>query len=68
MHRNEPKTSPILWWPPKNIHKISIPPKNIYFSENPKNNEIQNFEPPPPQNSPSLRMREISEYTLPPLG
>ena len=29
---------------PKNIHKIFIP-RNIYFSENPQNIEIQNFEP-----------------------
>ena len=40
-----PKYSPILWWPPKNIQKISIPQKNINFSENPKHIEIQNFEP-----------------------
>ena len=45
MHRNDPQTSPILWWPPKNIHKICIPKKNIHFSQNPKNIEIQNFEP-----------------------
>ena len=31
--------------PPKNIHKIFIPPKNIHFSDTPKNIEIQNFEP-----------------------
>ena len=30
---------------PKKIHKTYKPPKNIYFSENPKNIEIQNFEP-----------------------
>ena len=30
---------------PKNIHKIFIPQKNINYSENPKNIEIQNFEP-----------------------
>ena len=29
----------------KNIHKNFIPQKNIHFSENPKNIEIQNFEP-----------------------
>ena len=32
--------------PPKNIHKIFIIPQKIFiFSENPKNIEIQNFEP-----------------------
>ena len=31
--------------PPKKIHKIFIPPKNIHFSENPKKFEIQNFKP-----------------------
>ena len=36
MHRKDPQTSLILWWPQKNIHKIFIPPKNIHFSENPK--------------------------------
>ena len=30
---------------PKNIHKIFIP-KKIHVSEDPKNIEIQNFEPP----------------------
>ena len=29
----------------KKYHKIVIPPKIIHFSENPKNIEIQNFEP-----------------------
>ena len=35
---------------PQNLHA----PKNIHFSENPKNIEIQNFEPQ--KNGPSLRM------------
>ena len=39
-----PKYSPILWWPQKK-YQIFISPKNIRFSENPKNIEIQNFEP-----------------------
>ena len=39
-----PKYSPILWWPQK-LSTKSPYPKNIYFSENPKNIEIQNFEP-----------------------
>ena len=30
-----PKYRPILWWRPKNIHKIFIPPKKFFF-ENPK--------------------------------
>ena len=40
---------------PQNLHTQ----KNIYFSENPKNIEIQNFEP---KNDLSLRIYEISEY------
>ena len=44
LHRNDLQTSPILWWPPKNIHKIFIPPKNIHLKTK-KNIEIQNFEP-----------------------
>ena len=40
------KYSPTLWWPPKNIHKISIP-KNILFSEPPP--------PPPPQKKKILK-------------
>ena len=38
-----PKTSPILWWPPKNIHKIFIPLS--IFLKTKKNMEIQNFDP-----------------------
>ena len=45
LHRNDPQTSPILWWPPKNIHKIFIPQKNIHFLKTPKNIEIQKFTP-----------------------
>ena len=30
-----PKYSPILWWPPKNIHKIFVPPKKYSFFWNP---------------------------------
>ena len=41
LHRNDPQTSPILWWPQKNIHKIFIPPpppqKKIIFLKTPKN-------------------------------
>ena len=40
-----PKYSPILWWPPKNIHKIFIPPNILIFLKTPKNIENQNFEP-----------------------
>ena len=36
---------------PLNLHA----PKNIHFSENPQNIEIQNFEP---KNGPSIRMYE----------
>ena len=43
------------------------PPQNIHFSENSKNIEIQNFEPPPPKkNSPSLRMCENIRVPPPP--
>ena len=45
MHRNDPKYSPILWWPQKNIHKIFIPQKILNFLKTPKNVEIKNFEP-----------------------
>ena len=31
-----PKYSPILWWPPKNIHKIFIPQKYSFFWKPPK--------------------------------
>ena len=49
---------------PKNIHKIFIPKKILYFLKTPKNIEIQNFEPP--KNGPSLRMCEnISNKLLP---
>ena len=41
----------------------SLYPENIYFSENPKNIENQNLEPP--KNDPSLRMYE---NIRPPLG
>ena len=50
------KYSPILWWPPKNIHIIFIPQKIFIFLKTPKNIEIQNFEPP--KNGQSLRMYE----------
>ena len=50
---------------PKNIHKIFIPPKNIHFSQNHQNIEIQNFEPP--KNSPGLRMCENIRVPPPPL-
>ena len=31
LHRNYPKYSPILWWPPKKIHKIFTPQKIFIF-------------------------------------
>ena len=40
------KYSPILWWPPKNIHKIFIPQKILIFLKIQKNIEMHNFEPP----------------------
>ena len=45
---------------PQNLHT----PQNNNFSENPKNIEIQNFEPP--KNSPSLRMCENIRVQSPP--
>ena len=50
----------------KNIHKIFIPPKNVHFSENPKNIEIQNFEPQ--KMGRAYVCVKISEYPPPPLG
>ena len=44
MHINGPKTSPALWWPPKNVHEIFITPKIFIFMKTPKNFEVQNFE------------------------
>ena len=38
-----PKYSLILWWPPKNNHKILIPQIVIIFLKATKNIEIQNF-------------------------
>ena len=70
MLRNDSQISPILWWPPKNIHKIFIPQKDIHFSENPPkywNSEFWTLKkpeptyvwkyqstPPPPPAGPSL--------------
>ena len=47
---------------PQNLHT----PKNIHFSENPKNIEIQIFEPP--KSDPSLRMYETIRAPPPPPG
>ena len=46
----------------KNIHKIFILQKNIYFSENPQNIEIQNFERKKKMNRAYVCM-QISEYS-----
>ena len=61
-----PKTSPILGWPQKNIHKIFRPKKIFFFLKTPKNIEIQNFYPP--KNGPSLRMCENIRVPPPPWG
>ena len=45
-----PNYSPIVWWPPKNSHKIFIPQKIFIFLKTPKNIEIQNFDLPPKKN------------------
>ena len=66
LHRNDPQTSPILWWSQKNIHKIFIPPKNIHFSENQK--KYWNSEFWTPKNRPSLRMCENIRVPPPPPG
>ena len=58
-----PKYSPILWWPPKNIHKIFIPPKIFIFLKTPKNIEIQNFEPK--KMTRAYVCMKISEYPPP---
>ena len=45
MNRNDPQTSPILWWPPKkyppNLH---TPQKIFIFLKTQNNIETQNFE------------------------
>ena len=64
MHRNDTQTSPILWWPQKNIHKIFIPPKDIYFSQNRK--KYWNSEYWTQKNGPSLRMCENIRVPAPP--
>ena len=45
MYRNYPQKCPNLWWT-QNLSIILLYPKNIIFSEIPKNIEIHNFEPP----------------------
>ena len=73
MHRNDPEYSPILWWQPpppqkkkkkKKISSKSSYPKNIHFSENPQNIEIQNFEPQ--KMTQAYVCVKISEYPPPP--
>ena len=57
-----PKYRPILWWPPKNIHKIFIPPKKIFFW-NPQ--KILKFKIWTQKNNPSQSSVKISEYPPP---
>ena len=57
------ETSPVLWWPPKNIHKIFIPPKTFICLKTPKNIEIENFESP--KMVPAYVYMKISEYPPP---
>ena len=64
LQRNDPQTSPILWWPQKNIQKIFIPQKNIHSSENPQ--KYWNSEFWTPKNGPSLRMCENIRVPPPP--
>ena len=49
---------------PKKYPQNLLTPKNIHFSENRKNNEIQNFEPP--KNDSSLRVCENIRVPPPP--
>ena len=56
-----PKYSPILWWPQKNIQKIFIPHKKYYFFwKTQQNIEIQNFEPQ--KMTRAYECMKISEY------
>ena len=58
------KYSPILLWPPKNVHKIFIPPKIFSNLKNPKKNWNSKFWTP--VNSPSLGMYENIRVPPPP--
>ena len=60
-----PKYSPILWRPPKNIHKIFIPQKLFIFLKPPKNIEIQIWTP---KNDPSIRTCMYENISVPSLG
>ena len=51
--------------PPKNIHKIFIPPKILIFLKPHKNNVIQKFKPPQ-KNALSLRMYQTIRVPRPP--
>ena len=66
MHRNDPQTSPILWWPQKNIHKIFITPKKYSFFWKPQ--KILKFRILNPKNGPSLRKCENIRVPPPPPG
>ena len=48
----EIKTSPFLWWPPKNIHKICIPQKIFIFLNPPP--------PPPPKKKKILKFKILN--------
>ena len=61
IHRKTPKTSPILWWRQKNIHKIFIPKKKLIFLKNPK---ILKFKILDPKKWPEPTY--VSKYTPPP--
>ena len=63
MHRNDPKYSPILWWPPKKYPQNLYTPKKFIFLKTPK--KYWNSKILTPKNDPSLRMNEISEYPPP---
>ena len=64
LHRNDPQTSPILWWPQKISTKSSYPKKILIFLKTRKNIEIQNLEPP--KMGRAYVCVKISEYPPPP--
>ena len=57
LHRIDPQTSPILWWPQKISTKSSYPKKTFIFLKTPKNIKNQ-------KNWPSLRMH--GNFRVPP--
>ena len=44
-----PKTSQVLWWPHKNIHRIFIPKTYLFCWKSSKNIQTQDCDPHPPK-------------------